>query len=215
MATSTTFGIDLLPGMKHCSALDEGVVYAIRTHGAELPTARSSRREVSALAHELLGLLARKVVSESTDLPRAGIQDAGPHDDIGHDLGDGQGLVFKDADGRPWVRGIDRDGANLSASISHSRHVIAVALATRPGISVGIDIEYKDAGRPVADMAEQLLLPRSASPDDFYQAWCRYEAVFKATGIIDPQAQKRVSPVVEHVPKLSAGFAGRLVVTAS
>ncbi|WP_412558818.1 4'-phosphopantetheinyl transferase family protein [Thalassospira sp. MIT1370] len=195
--------------------MDKGVVYAIRTLGAELPTARSSRREMSALAHELLRLLARKVISECTDFLRSGIQDAGPHDDIVYEHDDGQGPVFKDADGRPWVRGIDRDGANLSASISHSRHVIAVALATRPGISVGIDIEYKDARRPVADMAEQLLLPRSTSPDDFYQAWCRYEAVFKATGIIDPQAQKRVSPIEEHVPKLPADFAGHLVVTAS
>jgi len=112
---------------------------------------------------------------------------------------------FKDEDGRPWAKiAAYRHGA----SISHSRGWVVVAVAIDPGLLIGVDLEYRDEGRSIPEMAEQLGLPRTTSVSDFYDAWCRYEAIFKATGESDPDVQLDLSPVVLPVP---ADFASSLV----
>ena len=112
---------------------------------------------------------------------------------------------FKDDNGRPWG---EISGVRHSASISHSRDLIAVAVGIDPMVSVGIDVEYRDANRPVAEMAHLLGLSPTTPVLDFYDAWCRYEAIFKATGESDPMAQADLPSVALSLPSC---FSGSLV----
>lgn len=82
------------------------------------------------------------------------------------------------------------NGVRHCASISHSRDLVAVAISTRPGGMIGIDIEYRDPNRDI-DALSRWLFDGDANGRDFYQGWCNYEATFKATGQTDPVAQSQ------------------------
>ncbi|MFH1806770.1 MAG: hypothetical protein ABID63_17965 [Pseudomonadota bacterium] len=107
--------------------------------------------------------------------------------------------------GRPVIRCGEMQ---FCASISHSRDTIAVALAARPDMLIGIDIEYRDPHRDIGGLSRWLF--DKGPPDrDFYQAWCNYEANFKATGVTDPLMQ----PVCDMMPCLvGEDFAGAIAV---
>ncbi len=181
MAASTTLGKCNSSDARRFSHFDGRVVSAIRKL-EDIPLKRSAARQASSLlAWDMLcGLVAD--VAKSNDA-----------------------TCLKDEDGRPWA---EIAAYRHGASISHSRGWVVVAVAVDPGLLIGIDLEYRDEGRSIPEMAEQLGLPRTTSVSDFYDAWCRYEAIFKATGESDPVVQLDLSPVVLPVP---ADFASSLV----
>jgi phosphopantetheinyl transferase len=55
-------------------------------------------------------------------------------------------------------------------------------------------------------------MPHATGIRAFYDGWCRYEALFKATGIVDPDQQRHLNPVTEISIEVPADFAGKLVV---
>jgi len=185
VATSTTFGIEGADGIEPTYCCDGNVVYVLYVLDDYREISRPPRKMISAVAHEILESLVAMIAGGS------------------------DGRVFKDQDGRPWV---EIAGASLAVSISHSRNVIAVVLATQADLGVGIDVEYIDPRRPVAEMAVQIGMPSSTEIGDFYDGWCRYEALFKATGIVDPEQQGRLVEFMEIDLHMPAGFAGKLVV---
>ncbi|GHU01344.1 hypothetical protein FACS1894186_3870 [Alphaproteobacteria bacterium] len=99
-------------------------------------------------------------------------------------------LVFRRAaEGKPYLEGLP-----VHYSVSHSRELLAVAVAPCP---VGVDIEFvrprdfaglarnRLAG---ADLEAVLSAPAAAVADEFYRGWTRFEASVKliGTGIFAP-----------------------------
>jgi len=112
--------------------------------------------------------------------------------------------VSKEPSGRPVVRLSDK---TLMASISHSRNLVCVALGCDEQIAVGIDVEYHQPDRNVESMIQSLgWADVGLSAEAFYNAWCLYEARFKATGIVarNEQPEMRVSGLV--VPTQYSGM---------
>jgi 4'-phosphopantetheinyl transferase len=84
----------------------------------------------------------------------------------------------------------------LMASISHSRDLVCVALGCDEQIAVGIDIEYHEPNRNIDGVIQSLgWADVGLSAEAFYNAWCLYEARFKATGIVarNEQPEMRIS----------------------
>lgn len=185
MGTSTTFRMRRAGPIEpsvYCDRTVFGVVHVLKEYQ---DMRRPPRQEMSVAAHDILSGLA-KMIFEGRE-----------------------GMVTKDQNGRPWVTLGDQ---SLAASISHSRNVVAVALATRPDLTVGIDIEYIDLQRPIAELAAQIDMSASIDVHGFYEGWCQYEALFKATGVLDPDQQKHLSPLAEILLDVPADFTGKLVV---
>ena len=112
--------------------------------------------------------------------------------DLGHYIwpdiaGDGTYETVRQSSGQP---GLIIDGVTHCASISHSRDLVAVAIAKDPDAMIGIDIEYRDPSRDI-DALSRWLFDGDANGRDFYQGWCDYEAAFKATGETDPKCLGR------------------------
>lgn len=185
MATSTTFRMGRADLIKPSVCCGGDVFYVVHVLEDYREMRRPPRKDISAVAAEILLGLVTMVTGRKDN------------------------MVFKDHDGRPWVKAGDLSWA---VSISHSRNVVSVALATRTNLSVGIDVEYRDASRPVAELASQISMPPATGIRAFYDGWCRYEALFKATGIVDPDQQRHLNPVTEISIEVPADFAGKLVV---
>ncbi|MEJ0058676.1 MAG: hypothetical protein WDM79_03370 [Terricaulis sp.] len=76
------------------------------------------------------------------------------------------------------------------SSKSHSRVVVAAALAERGRL--GIDVEYCDAGRDLAGLSRYLLGADAAlHVAAFYRLWTFHEAYFKAFGVASDRALRR------------------------
>ncbi|MBP3126502.1 hypothetical protein [Thalassospira sp. ER-Se-21-Dark] len=114
--------------------------------------------------------------------------------------------VSKEPSGRPVVRLSDKA---LMASISHSRYLVCVALGCDEQIAVGIDVEFHEPGRNIESMIQSLgWADVGLSPEAFYNAWCLYEARFKATGIVarNEQPEMCISALA-----VAAQYSGMLV----
>jgi|GEM_PF-1955214 len=117
--------------------------------------------------------------------------------------GDAAFETVRQSSGRP---GLIIDGVIHCASISHSRDLVAVAIAKGPDVMIGIDIEYREPSRDI-DALSRWLFDGDADGRDFYQGWCDYEAAFKATGETDPVMQSRATLIaIEPMD----GFSGAL-----
>ncbi|MBL4840899.1 MULTISPECIES: 4'-phosphopantetheinyl transferase family protein [Thalassospira] len=128
--------------------------------------------------------------------------------DLGHYIwpdiaGDGTYETVRQSSGQP---GLIIDGVTHCASISHSRDLVAVAIAKDPDAMIGIDIEYRDPSRDI-DALSRWLFDGDADGRDFYQGWCDYEAAFKATGETDPVMQSRATLIAIETMD---GFSGAL-----
>ncbi|NIZ01705.1 4'-phosphopantetheinyl transferase family protein [Thalassospira lucentensis] len=173
-----------LPDMQRFSYSNGKVIGAVCVLNDAPVTRKSARHGASVKAHEML----RTLMAEIAD--------------------GNESTLIKDAQGRPWA---EISGGRHGTSISHSRNVVAVALAIKPGIEVGVDLEYCDPTRSIAEMAPLLGMPSDISVADFYDAWCRYEAVFKATGEVDPLAQRDKTEIPSVTLTLPENFASCLV----
>ena len=175
-----------LPDMQRFSYFNGKVIGAVCVLNDAPVTRKAARQGASVMAHEMLRTLMAEIADgkEST--------------------------LIKDAEGRPWA---EIAGGRHGASISHSRNVVAVALAIEPGIVVGVDLEYRDPTRSIPEMAPLLGMPSDISVADFYDAWCRYEAVFKATSEVDPIAQRAETEMPAVTLTLPENFASCLVAT--
>jgi hypothetical protein len=68
-------------------------------------------------------------------------------------------------------------------SRSHGRGLIAAAVAGPPVTHLGIDVEWIDPRRRMAQIAEQYLhAPATPTPEQFFRGWTFGEAWFKAFG---------------------------------
>ena len=128
--------------------------------------------------------------------------------DLGHYIwpdiaGDGTYETVRQSSGQP---GLIIDGVTHCASISHSRDLVAVAIAKDPDAMIGIDIEYRDPSRDI-DALSRWLFDGDADGRDFYQGWCDYEAAFKTTGETDPVMQSRATLIAIETMD---GFSGAL-----
>ncbi len=128
--------------------------------------------------------------------------------DLGHYMwpditGEAAYETVRQSSGRP---GLIIDGVIHCASISHSRDLVAVAIAKYPDVMIGIDIEYRDPKRDI-DALSRWLFDGDADGRDFYQGWCDYEAAFKATGETDPVAQAHATLIAIDTMD---GFSGAL-----
>jgi 4'-phosphopantetheinyl transferase len=74
--------------------------------------------------------------------------------------------------GKPSVPGAE-------FNLAHSGPVAVVAVAARP---VGVDVEVRRAIARPAGVARRLGAPRPLSTEELLRAWCRTEALVKATG---------------------------------
>ncbi|MCW5752381.1 MAG: 4'-phosphopantetheinyl transferase superfamily protein [Alphaproteobacteria bacterium] len=98
--------------------------------------------------------------------------------------GNGEVALERGASGRPKLR--LGDGSLLNASIAHSGHHVAAALALHG--RVGIDLERFETGRDWRAIARAAFGPAEAAavlaqgPETFYRIWCLREALAKATG---------------------------------
>ncbi|OPX64925.1 MULTISPECIES: 4'-phosphopantetheinyl transferase superfamily protein [unclassified Methanoregula] len=91
--------------------------------------------------------------------------------------------------GKPGIR-LPEDTPPLSFSFSHSREMVALAVAARPG--VGIDIVQPDERYPVQEMMDYLWSPEERTemrkiPEErqremFFKVWALKEALLKAWG---------------------------------
>ena len=187
MSASATLGMGEEGAIKPSICCDDNLLYVIHVLEKYREMSRPPCHKVSAVAHEILAALVAMIANGA------------------------DGTVIKDQDGRPWGKVAD---LSLAASISHSRHVVAVALATRADLTVGIDVEYMKPQRAIAELATQIAMPSSTGVRAFYDGWCRYEALFKATGVNDPERQRDLAPLTEFDLQTPAGFAGKLVVGA-
>ncbi len=111
--------------------------------------------------------------------------------------------TVRQSSGQP---GLIINGVTHCASISHSRDLVAVAIAKDPDAMIGIDIEYRDPSRDIEALS-RWLFDGDAKGRDFYQGWCDYEAAFKATGETDPQAQAQATLIAIETMD---GFSGAL-----
>lgn len=120
-------------------------------------------------------------------------------------LGSSQAFeVSKEPSGRPVVRLSDK---TLMASISHSRNLVSVALGCDEQIAVGIDVEYHEPDRNIEGMIRSLGWPDvGLSAEAFYNAWCLYEARFKATGIVARSEQPEMCVSALAVPAEHSGM---------
>lgn len=88
----------------------------------------------------------------------------------------------RDRLGRPELD----DGRGLRFSLSHTRRLVACAVAA--GDAVGLDVEADDPARPVDDLARSFFTPAEADlvavggGDAFLRLWTLKEAFVKATG---------------------------------
>lgn len=72
-------------------------------------------------------------------------------------------------------------------SRSHGRGLIAAAVARSPVMRLGIDVEWIDPRRRMADIAELYLREMMhPTPEQFFRGWTFGEAWFKAFGV-DPE----------------------------
>jgi phosphopantetheinyl transferase len=73
-------------------------------------------------------------------------------------------------------------------SRSHGRGLVAAAIAHSPVIRLGIDIEWIDPRRRMAEIAAHYLgaAPEDLTPETFFRGWTFGEAWFKAFGV-DPE----------------------------
>ncbi len=75
------------------------------------------------------------------------------------------------------------DPAATLFSRSHGRGLIAAAVAAPPVTRLGIDVEWIDPRRPMAEIAEHYLgAPEAITPEQFFRGWTFGEAWFKAFG---------------------------------
>lgn len=112
--------------------------------------------------------------------------------------------ILKEPSGRPIIKLRDK---TLMASVSHSRNVVCVALACDTQIMVGIDVEFHEPSRNVANMIQSLnWLDAGLSDGTFYEEWCLYEARYKATGIIARNEQPEMCVSVLAVPQQYTGM---------
>ena len=114
-------------------------------------------------------------------------------------------VISRDSVGRPWI---DVNGRLYCASISHSRDLVAVALSLDPAIMIGIDVEFCNPERDIDALSRWLELD-DAVDGKFYWQWCRYEAIFKATGVNNPQIQP---PLEARWLTDWCGYAGAVIV---
>ncbi len=82
--------------------------------------------------------------------------------------------------------------ANIAPAIgskSHSRAVVAAAVGDAEITALGIDIEFMDEDRPLADIARFLSkgAPEKIGPEAFYRCWTFAEAFFKAYQHLPPE----------------------------
>jgi phosphopantetheinyl transferase len=108
-------------------------------------------------------------------------------DILRHYLGDDQGVIFRDADGKPGLAGDDR----LRFNLSHCAGVSVCAVGA--GMEVGVDCEAIAQHGDLTDVVattfcnnEQALLARAGAATFtplFYALWTRKEAVVKAIGL--------------------------------
>ena len=117
--------------------------------------------------------------------------------------GDGTYETVRQSSGQP---GLIVNGVIHCASISHSRDLVAVAIAKDPDAMIGIDIEYRDPKRDIEALS-RWLFDGDADGRDFYQGWCDYEAAFKATGETDPVMQSQATLIAIETIE---GFSGAL-----
>lgn len=93
------------------------------------------------------------------------------------------------------------------ASISHSRDLVCVALASDEKIMVGVDVEFHEPNRNVGHMLQSLEWPNvGLSVEAFYEEWCLYEARFKATGIVARSEQPEMCFSTLTVPEKYTGM---------
>lgn len=88
-------------------------------------------------------------------------------------------------DGAPVLENAPRP---LAISISHSRRVVAMAIATSDDIhSIGIDTETPDRAQQLQRIAPRFLSPHQLKSNDnateLLRAWTIKEALYKAAGI--------------------------------
>lgn len=183
MAASTPTGKRNLPEVRRFSYFDGKVICAVCMLDDVPATRRAARRDASLMAWHILKEHVEEIACGKAS------------------------TCVKDDEGRPWA---DIAGVRHGASISHSGGLVAIAIAIDPGLLVGVDLEYCDPNRSISEMAPLLGLSPSISVSDFYAAWCRYEAIFKATGESDPIAQPAIPSMVLQLP---VNFASSLVVT--
>lgn len=76
------------------------------------------------------------------------------------------------------------DPAATIFSRSHGRGLVAAAVAGPPVTRLGVDIEWIDPGRRMAEIAEHFLGAPAAglTPEQFFRGWTFGEAWFKAFG---------------------------------
>jgi len=149
-------------------------------HGAD-ESRRAQRLRSSSAAHSILRNLALKHLGPSQAFE-----------------------VSKEPSGRPVVRLSDKA---LMASISHSRDLVCVALGCDEQIAVGIDVEYHQPDRNVESMIQSLgWADVGGAAEAFYNAWCLYEARFKATGIVARNEQREMCISALAVPMQYSGM---------
>ncbi len=113
--------------------------------------------------------------------------------------------LLRESSGRPVIR---VNGAIFSASLSHSKGLVAAAISTVPSISIGIDVEQLNSDRDLSGISQAMGWPDECNAITFYRRWCCYEATFKATGI-DNVDQQPLLPSTELV--LPSNFIGMIV----
>ncbi|MDB5470433.1 MAG: hypothetical protein JWR84_1993 [Caulobacter sp.] len=75
------------------------------------------------------------------------------------------------------------DPAAALFSRSHGRGLIAAAVAAPPVTRLGIDVEWIDPRRRMAEIAQHYLgAPEAITPEQFFRGWTFGEAWFKAFG---------------------------------
>jgi phosphopantetheinyl transferase len=116
--------------------------------------------------------------------------------------------------GRPTVLSGAKP-ANLSFSVSYSGAYAAIAISRE--LQLGVDIEHRSALTDEAiRCALSALSPRPSAllscTDDPVEAWCRYEALGKATGhgIVEPPGIRSVMVDVRGLSAVALDECGRL-----
>ena len=89
------------------------------------------------------------------------------------------------------------------SSKSHSRDLVAVALAEAG--RVGIDIEYRAPGRPIEKIAGHLMRADPPGQEAAYRVFTFYEAYFKAMGAFpEPTLLRAAATITAPVSEVGA-----------
>lgn len=110
----------------------------------------------------------------------------------GHEPGQRPSRALESAAARALQAELDPAASLFSRS--HGRGLIAAAVAAPPVTRLGIDIEWIDPRRRMAQIAEHYLgAPEAVTPEQFFRGWTFGEAWFKAFGHDPPPDLIRIA----------------------